>query len=164
MGEEEEYSIMAKCLRGEKIRNTHITFLDGEPAKHWTGKAAPHWVLMLCSSDALLSFAWPGKTLQCAQTRPAHAAVHEAAGELQKENLLQNNSSLWHQVKLPTWYLHSQPITTEKDESDKPSQLWAGVAQWWATFFLWPSILTSFAGIKDGFSITIYYNYLWNKN
>ena len=27
-----------------------------------------------------------------------------------------------------------------------------------------PSILTSFAGIKDGFSITIYYNYLWNKN
>ena len=27
-----------------------------------------------------------------------------------------------------------------------------------------PSILTSFDGIKDGFSITIYYNYLWNKN
>ena len=150
---------MVKCLRGEKIRNTHIMFLDGEPAKHWTGKAAPHWVLMLYSSNAILSFAWPVKTLQCAQTRPAHAAVHEAAGELQKENLLQNNISTRWNCPRGRQYLHSQPITTEKDESDKPSLLWAGVVG-----YPLPSILTSFAGIKDGFSITIYYNYLWNKN
>ena len=139
---------MAKCLRGEKIRNTHIMFLDGEPANHWTGKAAPHWVLMLCSSDAILSFAWPVKTLQCAQTRPAHAAVHEAAGELQKENLLQNNSSLCHQVKLPT----CQPRLKKTNLTNHHYCSMVG--------YPLPSILTSFAGIKDGFSITIYYNYL----
>ena len=155
---------MAKCLCGG---NTHIMFLDGEPAKHWTGKAAPHWVLMLCSSDALLSFAWPVKTLQCAQTRPAHAAVHEAAGELQKENLLQNNSSLCHQVKLPTW----APVFAFTANHDWKRRIWQTITivGWCCSMvgyppFLWPSILTSFAGIKDGFSITIYYNYLWNKN
>ena len=72
-----------------------------------------------------------------------------------------------NQVKLPTW----APVFAFTANHDWKRRIWQTVTivGWCCSMvgyppFLWPSILTSFAGIKDGFSITIYYNYLWNKN